>query len=69
MELVVYPLLNKGSQRAIKRTHKSYGRPYRYAPQLRLVRRLSKELGKTEEQIRKQIEKERKFLLEYKRYF
>lgn len=69
MELVVYPLLSKDSQRAIKRIKKSWGRAYYYTPQSRLVQRLAKELGKSSEEIKEQIAKERAFLLQYKRYY
>jgi cytochrome c-type biogenesis protein CcmH/NrfG len=69
MELVVYPLLKKESQRAMRRTKRRYGHPYYYTPQARLVRRLANQLGKTEDEIKEQIALERKFLLQYKQYF
>lgn len=69
MDLEIYSLLSKESQRAIKRVKKRFGRPYYYIPQARLVRRLAQQLQKSEEEIREQIAREREFLIEYKRYY
>lgn len=69
MELKIYPRLNKKSKNAIKRKLCSWGRNYQYNPRPHLVRRLSQELGLTEEQVREQIQKERKFLLQYRGYY
>ena len=69
MNLVIYPLLNTCSKRAIKRRKKKWGHWYQYEPRAILVQRLCAELGWSEEQVREQIRKEREFLLENKQYY
>lgn len=69
MELILYPLLCKCSKRAIKRKAKRFGHPYRYIPKRSLIDRLSSQLGMSESQIREQLAEERKFLLEYAKYY
>lgn len=69
MELICYPLLSRESKLAISRKKKSWGHNYHYNPQNRLVMRLAKQLNKTPEQIREQLQKEREFILKYGRYY
>jgi uncharacterized Fe-S cluster-containing protein len=51
------------SQNAIKRRKWRYGSVYVYRPYSNLVKRLAKELGLTEGEVRKQIQKERAWLM------
>lgn len=63
MDLLLYPRLSTRSRRAIRRTKKSYGRPYEYRPYGNLVKRLSNETGQSSEWVMDQLLKEREFLL------
>lgn len=63
MELLLYPRLSTCSKRAIRRTNRSYGRPYEYRPYGNLVRRLSQETGQSSEWVIDQLLKERQYLL------
>jgi hypothetical protein len=69
VELIIYPVLGQGSKRAIKRVKKRFGRFYFYTPQDRLVKRLSQELGMSEDKVREQIERERVYLIQYRKYY
>jgi hypothetical protein len=69
MKLVIYPLLNVRSQRAMRRTKKRWGHPYTYQPRRRLITRLSVQLGWSEQQVIETIEKERAFILKHLSYF
>lgn len=69
VDLVVWPILNARSKRAILRQKKRWGHPYEYKPRRDLLARLSEELKMTEEQVKDQIDKEREWLLEHRRYF
>lgn len=69
MNLKIYPRLCKESKNAIKRKLWRWGNPYEYVPRANLVKRLSQELGMTEEQIKEQIKEEREFLLQYPGYY
>lgn len=67
--LILYPRLNLRSKRAIIKTKKRWGHPYRYNPRQILLSRLSQETGMSEEQVREQLIKEREWLLTHKQYF
>lgn len=69
MELKVYPLLSTRSKRAFVRERKEYGNPYRYQPRMRLIKRLSRELQMSQEEVLAQIRKERAWLLKHRKYF
>ena len=69
MKLVIYPLLHRKSQLAMKRVKTYGGKRYSYSPRAQLLRRLSKELGMSLEAVREQIERERAFLIQYPGYF
>jgi len=69
MDLIIYPRLNTRSKRAIKREKKKWGHYYHYEPRVTLIQRLCSELGWSEEQVREQIRKERRFLIQNKQYF
>ena len=69
MKLIIYPLLNLRSQRAILRVRKRWGHYYSYTPRQILINRLCAELGWSEKAIREQIQKERTFLIENHKYF
>jgi hypothetical protein len=64
MNLKIYPLLNHESRLAIRRTKWRYGWIYVYRPYRNLISRLSSELGMSEDQVRDQIQAERKWLIE-----
>lgn len=62
MDLIIYPLLGTPSRRAISRKRGKFGRPYQYRPRANLVLRLCDQLGWTENQVYRQIDKEREYL-------
>lgn len=67
MNLIIFPLLCKESQKAMLRTNKRYGakagHPYIYEPNGRLLKRLSIELSVSKEEVRSLILDERKYLI------
>jgi hypothetical protein len=67
--LTLYHRLNLRSKRAILKTKKRWGHPYRYQPKQILLSRLSQETGMSEEQVKQQLLKEREWLLAHKQYF
>lgn len=69
MKLIVYPLLNTRSKRAMGRYKKRFGRYYVYHPRQVLINRLCRELNMSEKEVRQQIRKERRFIIKNERYF
>ena len=69
MNLIIYPLLNTRSKRAITRVNKRYGWYYTYNPRQILVSRLAQQLGWSHERVREQIRQERDFLIKHSRYY
>jgi energy-converting hydrogenase A subunit M len=69
MELIIYPLLARKSQKAMRRTRKKFGHSYFYEPRRNLVYRLSKELNLSLDEVRLRISEERAFILKYPQYF
>jgi hypothetical protein len=69
MELKCYPLMQKPSQRCMRREKWRWGRNYTYIPKPNLIRRLSAELGITPDEVREQIALERAFILKNKIYY
>jgi hypothetical protein len=69
MELIIYPRLSHDSKKAMRRTLKPFGRKYQYIPQQRLIDRLMKELGITESEFYRQLEKEREWVSGFKQYY
>lgn len=69
MDLIIYPLLNLRSKRAITRIKKKWGHPYIYQPKYILISRLAEELSWSEDQVIKQIEEERAFLIQNLQYY
>jgi hypothetical protein len=67
--LTLYHRLNLRSKRAILKTKKRWGHPYRYNPRQILLSRLSQETGLSIEQIKEQLFEEREWLLAHKQYF
>ena len=67
--LIVWPKLNLRSKRAMLRTKKKWGHPYRYQPRQQLVNRLCLELNMTKEEVLEKIEEEKAFLLNHRQYF
>ena len=65
MELKYFNLLSAKSQKAMLRTYKakSWGKTYYYEPRGILLKRLSQETGVSMEEVRNQIIKERRYLL------
>jgi len=63
MNLKIYPLLSIKSKKAMLRTKKAWGHPYRYTPRRQLINRLKRELSLSEDAILKQITQERAWLL------
>lgn len=63
MKLIVYPLLNTRSKRAMTRYKKNYGHHYYYNPKKQLIDRLVKQLKLPAIKIYTLIAKERKYLL------
>ncbi len=68
MELIIYPRLGTTAKKAIRRVRKKWGHPYNYNPRQILINRLCNELNWTEEQVKRQIAEERKFLTKYRQY-
>lgn len=60
---IAYARMSTCSRRAMLRTKTRFGKPYTYQPRIRLLLRLSRELGMDIEQVRDQIQRERQFLL------
>ncbi|MBD2090977.1 hypothetical protein H6F67_14065 [Microcoleus sp. FACHB-1515] len=58
-ELILWPLLQTNSRRALVRKAKKYGHPYTYRPRGDLVTRLMEETGMTYEEVFNQLQKER----------
>lgn len=69
MELKVYPRLNRKSKMAMRRKKWRFKSEYQYRPRAHLIRRLTQELGKSEDWVRNQINAERAFLLQYPQYY
>lgn len=69
MDLKLFYKLGTQSKRAIKRTHKRGGHPYTYRPRITLCQRLADETGLTVSQVRRQLLKEREFILKHLQYF
>ena len=69
MMLKIYPLLNTRSKRAISRVRKKWGWQYEYVPKQILVSRLSQQLNISEDEVRKQIQKERELIIKNQQYF
>lgn len=63
MKLIVYPLLNTRSKRAMTRYKKNYGQRYYYNPRKQLIDRLVKQLKLPAIKIYTLIARERKYLL------
>lgn len=63
MMLIAYARMSTRSRRAMTREKTRYGRQYVYFPRITLVRRLSRELGMSEEAVLDQIIREREYLL------
>lgn len=68
-DLKVWPLLSTCSKRAMLRTRKKWGHPNNYKPRVNLLNRLTEQLGMSREQVLSQIEKEKKYLQQYSRYY
>ncbi len=72
-DLILYPLLNLRSKRAILRTYPPKSRfknkLYIYNPKPILLNRLASQTGMTENQVRQQLLVERRFLLKNKNYY
>lgn len=62
-ELILYPQLSTRSRRAILKTKKSFGHPYRYQPRGDLLERLARTNGMTKDQVYMQLLEERQTLL------
>lgn len=69
MKLIIYPLLNTRSKRAICRVNKKYGHQYIYNPKYILLSRLSQQLNMSIEEVREQIQKEREFIIKNQHYY
>ena len=69
MELKLYPRLNLRSKRAILKVKKQFGNPYNYNPWMALLKRLSAETGMSVEEVRNQLFKERRWLIENRQYY
>ncbi len=69
MDLKIYPRLGRKSKLCMVRRRWRFKDEYEYHPRSHLVRRLTQEMGHTEEWVRNQIAKEREFLLQYPQYF
>ncbi|OIP78080.1 MAG: hypothetical protein AUK48_02370 [Oscillatoriales cyanobacterium CG2_30_44_21] len=63
MLLKAYPLLSSASKRALKRTKRSFGKPYSYVPRGALLERLAKKLFMSKEEIYSLLMKEREYLI------
>lgn len=69
MEIVLYHKLSTRSKRALTKTNYKYskshpgGQPYVYNPRGQLLRRLSRETGKTLDEVREQLLAEREYIL------
>lgn len=59
----IYQDLGTQSRKAIKKTKAKYGKPYSYRPRGDLLRRLALKYNKTEQDIYKELNRIRKFLL------
>lgn len=63
MVLIAYSRMGTTSKRAMARAKTRHGRPYSYRPRITLVRRLSRELGLSNEAVLDRIYQEREFIL------
>lgn len=63
MNIILYPLLSTCSKRALLRSKKRYGNPYRYSPRGTLLQRLSTETGMSMTEVYNQLMKERDYLI------
>lgn len=63
MNLILYPLLQTKSRKALLKTSKRFGHSYHYNPRGDLLERLSRQTGMTVEQVHDQLCKERLHLL------
>lgn len=63
MELQIYPKLSSKSKKAFLRTRKRWGHIYTYIPRCNLLERLETETGLNKEEIIRQMQFERLYLL------
>lgn len=66
MEIQLYPKLATNSRKAFLKVKRRYGRSYHYKPRGDLLERLSKETGKTIDEVHEQLLRERAILLKLK---
>ncbi len=69
MDLIIYPMLNLRSKKAITRIKKKWGHPYNYNPKYILISRLAEELGWSEDAVKQRIQEERAFLIKNIQYY
>lgn len=69
MILKFYSRLSTRSRRAILRQTKKWGHENIYFPRYQLVKNLMTEFNMTENEVLDQLQKEREFLLRFKKYY
>jgi hypothetical protein len=60
----IYCKATRKTRLCMRRKRTRYGNPYRYKPRADFLRRLAQETGNSIEQIKEQIQEERRYLLE-----
>jgi hypothetical protein len=69
MDYIIYPLLSPCSKTSFRRFKARKGKRHTYTPRRILIERLKEQTGMSQEEIFRQIEKERHFMEKYKKYF